>query len=233
MIPREYPTVSGQPYFTFENKQYILQEWITGKSPTASSMENILRLGSLIGRFHKRSLGFSPPTGCRAMGALDWENEYQADKRRIDEWYKKHLRSESPKIKWIVRYCKRFGSRAEWAYKKLLAYPFYHQWKSYPDDQHYLCHGDYHPRNTMFHKNTPYLIDWEDIRHDFVSKDISRMHFMIMRKHKTFNASRFKSFLQAYQQENPLQSHELGLLYIDLAFPTCSNVFYVKACIKK
>lgn len=233
LIPREYLTVNGRPYFTFENKRYILQEWIKGKSPTVSSLENILKLGKLIGRFHHRSLGFSPPADCRAMGALDWENEYQADKRRIDQWYKKHLRSDSPKIKWIIRYCKRFSSRAEWAYQKLLANSFYHEWKSYPDEQHYLCHGDYHPRNTMFQKNTPYLIDWEDIRHDFVSKDISRMHFMIMRKHKTFCPSRFESFLQAYQQQNPLQSHELGLLYIDLSFPHMFERFLRKSLYKK
>ncbi|QDX94466.1 spore coat protein [Brevibacillus laterosporus] len=219
LIPREYPTVSGKPYFVFEKKSYILQEWIKGKSPTARSQQNILKLGSLIGRFHQRSLEFSPPVGCRAMGALDWENKYQADIKRIKQWYRRHHRSHSLKIKWIVRYCKRFIARAEWAYKTLLAYPFYHQWKSYPDNQHYLCHGDYHPRNTLLHKATHYLIDWEHVCHDFVSKDISRMHFMIMRKHKSFCKSRFKAFLQAYQQENPLQEQELGLLYIDLSFP--------------
>ncbi|WP_232697255.1 phosphotransferase [Brevibacillus daliensis] len=218
-IPLEHRTLKDKPFITYKKKRYVLQEYITGSSPSPLSTRSIKKIAETIGRFHHLSVGFQHEEAKEYAESKNWKREYKLDIRALQNWNSHHLHSTSKKMKIITKYLPRFINTGKFLQQQLLQDAYYLKWKTLPIDKKPLCHGDYHPLNVINSKKKYYLIDWEDVRHDYVSKDIGRMFFRIMESQKSFSKDIFESYLHAYQKENPLSSSQLKLLYLDLAFP--------------
>lgn len=219
LIPRTLPTKSASLYIMYAGHPYVITKWIKGKSPPPTSAARIKEVGRLLGHFHAQSVGFHSESGERYASATSWENEYTRDLNRMEIWAVKHA-NDTSSIKTFIKDQLDFFIRAGHAATRALQQsPCFQQWKKTSLSNQYLCHGDFHTANIISNKHGSYLIDWEDVRYDFPSKDLARFLQFIMMHDGGFSSHSWRQLLRAYQSKNRLSKQEKQLLYIDLSFP--------------
>lgn len=220
-IPEVLSTSEGQLLVPWNDRPFVLQTWIDGKPYKLETNRQLQKIAALLGHMHFSSRGFQPvsPAALQYHGARTWETEYQADNSSIRQWQKTNQSTDQPKRKAILSHLPFFLEMGKKAYHLLSQSPYFKQWRDQPLPAHYLCHGDFHMKNIIHYNGILSIIDWEDVRFDFPSKDITRLLNEVLRFDKVWSLKRFDVLLSAYQKENPLSREELGLLYIDLAFP--------------
>lgn len=218
-IPATLPTISGSDYVMWRGFPLVLQRYIDAKAYFLSSNSNLARVAGLLGRMHAESVGFAPPSGETYNGARSWEQEYREDLAAIRRWQRRHQHSANPKIRAILRAIPFFLRAGELAQMRMNASPFFAEWKKRPVTQHGLVHGDFHMGNVLRGRGALTVIDWEDVRFDFPSKDLTRLFFVLMRRDGGWKLKRIRTLLASYLQKHPLKKEEKALLYQDLAFP--------------
>ncbi|MET3291265.1 UNVERIFIED_CONTAM: CotS family spore coat protein [Brevibacillus sp. OAP136] len=219
LIPRTLPTKSGRLYVMHAGYPYVITKWVEGESPPPNSSTRIKKAGRLLGRFHAKSRGFVFESGDRYARASSWEQEYASDLDRMEEWAITHADGSSTIENVIKKRLDFFLQAGRQAKKALDQSRFFQRWKKSALFSQYLCHGDFHTANIVSNKDGTYLIDWEDVRYDFPSKDLARFLHFIMRHDGRFSSRSWKQLLRAYQAKNRLSKQEKKLLYIDLSFP--------------
>lgn len=218
-IPEVIPTKRGTPYFLWKQSLYILQRFCPGKPANLRSPKGVKQAGKLLGNMHRVSLGFRSSHRALYVGARDWIQEYEDDLLSIKNWKKRNSSNRTPKIKAIFSYIRFFLSSGKTACDLLHRNSFYLKWKGLPAYEHFLCHGDFHPRNFLVDRSATTIIDWEDVRYDFPSKDMSRLVDNIIELDSKWSKTKFSMLLSAYLIENPLTDQQKSLLFLDMAFP--------------
>ncbi len=218
-IPRIEPTLQGNSSFYWNGRLFYLQEETPGKLYGLSRPNNIKKIGALLGQFHSSSVGFRSSSGKLFNGSLSWEQEYEADLLSMENWQKQHAHKRQQKIKLIQKHLP-FFLRAGHEMQKLMQHSSYFQrWKGQPEHLHKLCHGDFHMGNILKDGKKLHVIDWEDVRYDHPSKDLTRLLYVLMRKHGKWDKEQWQLLMNAYFKQNPMGKAEKNLLYQDLAFP--------------
>lgn len=225
LVPKTKQTKDHKRYIIWRGFPFLLQEWAPGPMLALNSPHRIKRTGATLGRIHAASIGFSSPTGEEYNGALIWEEEYDSDFAHIQLWRKQHARSTDPKHVIISQHLPFFLIAGKIAIDSLRNSSYFSRWKKMPCNRHFLCHGDFNNGNLLSEKQKITVIDWEDVRYDFPSKDISRILSLMMRKNKRWKPSSFTHLMSGYLQENPLSRRQRHLLYVDLAFPHIAERF--------
>jgi len=218
-IPETLSTKTNKHYTMVNGYPYALQKWVPGRPSSVATLSGIKLLGALLGKMHKASVGYQSQHSSLYAGYKLWTAEYKKDLRSIDSWRKKHKDSQDPKIKSILKYTAYFKKAGKKALQSLLSNDYFLQWKEASPSTHYLCHGDFHTGNVLISQSNCTIIDWEDVRYDFPSKDIARLLFVSMRSHRRWSRQLWNALFTTYLQENPLSRNEKNLLYIDLTFP--------------
>ncbi|MFF0827066.1 phosphotransferase [Brevibacillus sp. NPDC003359] len=219
LIPDVQRTKNNKRYIPHKEKLFVLHQRLSWPNIAYNSPIRMERVGSVLGKFHASSLGFSSKHGSLYNGAVKWSEEYKTDLAALDKWAFRHAGKKNHKYAAIREYIPFFKQAGMTAKEHLLASPYYSKWKKEPLTNHFLCHGDFNNGNLLVSNQRIAIIDWEDVRYDFPSKDIARVLSLAMRKKDLWNADLFSHILSGYLQENPLSIEQLHLLFVDLAFP--------------
>lgn len=219
LIPNIQRTKSSKRYIMWKDNPFVLHQWLSWRKVAYSSPVRLAQIGALLGQFHKRSLGFTSRHGELYNGAKKWTEEYKADLTSLEKWELRNRDKKQPNFSAIFEYLPYFRQAAQTAHEHLKSSAYFAKWKKAPLKRHFLCHGDFNNGNLLTRNKQIAIIDWEDVRYDFPSKDISRVLSLAMRKHGSWNEQLFVYLLRSYLQENPLSADQLHLLFVDLAFP--------------
>ncbi|MFY0543469.1 CotS family spore coat protein [Brevibacillus sp. H7] len=233
LIPKTKRTKRKSPYMKWEGHPFVLQKWVPGTPCSLVSPEGIELAASCLGTIHAASLGFTCKSGDLSNGAKKWHHQYDEGLGALKRWYSSHKRSKDPKIQYICDHIPFFLTAGKKAQKKLAHSKYYAKLKRYPLHRHYLCHGDYHPKNLIVNGGHISVIDWEKVRYDYPSKDIIRLLSMIMKRQREWSEPMFAVLLKAYLRANPLTRKQMHLLYLDLAFPHNFGSFLRYRCYKR
>ncbi|MED4751311.1 phosphotransferase [Brevibacillus choshinensis] len=224
-IPKTRKTKSNSRFIYWKGSPFIIQEWAPGPMLALNTPFRIKRTGATLGKIHAASVGFITSASEDYNAAITWEEEYEQDFATIQRWKNKHEQSEDPKHVIITTHLPFFLIAGKIASESLQNSSYYKRWKELPCSRHFLCHGDFNNGNLLSVKQKITVIDWEDVRYDFPSKDISRILSLMMRKHRKWNSRSFQHLLTGYLQENPLSRRQRHLMYVDLAFPHITERF--------
>ncbi|NGQ94805.1 phosphotransferase [Brevibacillus sp. SYP-B805] len=218
-IPPVEKTKENQAYIMWNHSPLLLQHGVPGRPPVLRTPYSIRQIGSLLGRLHAASIGFRSTSGKTYNGALTWEQEYAADLARLKSWLADHEGVNLPKIRLIRRHLPFFLRAGRQVHRCLQQSAYFRMWKAQPEYLHPLCHGDFHTGNLLRCGSTLTVIDWEDVRYDFPSKDLSRLLYVLMRRDRCWRPDRWALLINAYRKQHPLDKQAMTMLYQDLAFP--------------
>jgi CotS family spore coat protein len=218
-IPLVEKTKEKKAYIMWNDSPLLLQRYVPGRPPVLHSPNSIRQIGALLGRLHAASIGFRSTSGKTYNGALTWEQEYADDLARIKSWQEEHAGVNLPKIRLIRRHLPFFLRAGQQVQQCLKQSAYFRSWKAQPEYLHPLCHGDFHTGNVIRRSSTLTVIDWEDVRYDFPSKDLSRLLFALMRRDRCWRPDRWALLINAYRKQHPLVKQAMTMLYQDLAFP--------------
>lgn len=224
-IPKTKKTKNNKRFVYWNGSPFIIQDWAPGPMLALNSPFRINKTGATLGRIHAASVGFSTHASEQYNAAGTWEEEYKQDFATIQKWKVKHEQSKDPKHLIINAHLPFFLIAGKIAQESLRNSSYFQRWKELPCSRHFLCHGDFNNGNLLSVKQKMIVIDWEDVRYDFPSKDISRVLSLLMRKHGKWSLRNFQHLLTGYLQENPLSRKQRHLLYVDLAFPHITERF--------
>lgn len=216
-LARPLPTKSGQLIFTLHGVPYVLYEYIKGKPHSLKNSKRLIEAVKVIAYFHRRSRGLTYPADLEIYSHLNWLKEYEKRLKNMKKWAEKHRHSSDKKKQLILRYLPFFHKMGEKA-RNLLKQSSYSSLAATPYEQQSLVHGDFHQVNLIRQGDKLVLIDFEDVRYDFPSKDLLRILSMYTRHH-SLKRSTLKQMFKAYEQINPLSKDAKQVLLIDLMFP--------------
>ncbi|MNE31299.1 Spore coat protein I [compost metagenome] len=214
-----YPTLSGEPYLDWDGDLFVLQEKIEGASNSPSNLDEISSKASLLGTMHHASLGFYSHLGPDFSEEHDWERHYIRKIRDIIEWKDRFSKSRSTKKKLILSDIDSYLMAATRALKLIQVQAQFQRWKDSPPYEHYISHGDFHSENILYTEDRLYIIDWEFVRYNYPSKDISRLLNSVLKHSESWDSISFQNLIHHYIKYNPLNDWQLQLLYLDLSFP--------------
>jgi len=218
-IPSTRRTLQHERFIQWKGHPFVLQQQVAGKLHDLSTAKGVRMAAACLGKMHAASLGFECQSSPLYNGAVSWDREYQTDLLSLRNWMHIHANTKRRKLSLILRSLPYFYSAGKTVQAHAKQSAYFAEWKKLPPSRHFLCHGDFHPGNLIVHRGKMTVIDWEDVRHDFPSKDITRLLFTTMRRQKTWSARAFSVLLRSYLRHNPLTSEQLQLLFQDLAFP--------------
>lgn len=218
-IPETKRTLTHARFMEWQGYPFVIQKKAPGKLHSLATRKGVKLAASCLGKIHAASVGFECQTSHSYNGANAWENEYETDLLSLHNWRLAHAAARQKKLKLIVEAIPFFYSAGRTAQEHARQSAYFAHWKKLPPRQHFLCHGDFHPGNLLVKNRKLVVIDWEDVRYDFPSKDIARLLSSAMRRQKKWSTKTFTSLLQSYLRHNPLTAEQLRLLYQDLAFP--------------
>ncbi len=224
-IPKTKKTKDNKRFIYWKGTPFIIQEWARGPMLALNAPFRIKRVGATLGKIHAASVGFKTASSEQFNAAPTWEEEYEQDFASLLRWRQMHEDTSDPKLRIIYQHLPFFLIAGKIALDSLQASTYFKKWKELPCSKHFLCHGDFNNGNLLSDKQKITVIDWEDVRYDFPSKDISRILSLLMRKNKRWSPKNFHYLLSGYLNENSLSRSQRHLLYIDLAFPHIAERF--------
>ena len=216
-LARPISTLSKHPFILYNETPYVLYEWIKGKTGQLRDRSDLVALTQVMARLHRRSARVVYPDDIVPYEHVRWEKEYRDRIDSLKSWAQSHQTPSSPKESLILRYLPFFEHVAEVALEQLLASDY----DSYMNGQvaaKCLIHGDFHQKNLIKHKGEWVLIDFEDVRYDFPSKDLLRLYSMYTRFHP-FDTKTFNSMMETYFRHHPLPAGAKRLMLTDFLFP--------------
>lgn len=218
-IPEVLLTKHRERYLTWNKNLLILQRKVSGSMLALSTPSRLEATGATLGKIHAASVGFTSKNGDQFNGAKKWETEYEQDLAAMDAWNSQHSEKKELKTSLIVDSLPPFYGAGILAKQGLEQSSYFATWKKQPIRRHFLCHGDFNNGNLLIKNTKITVVDWEDVRYDFPSKDIMRVLYLLMRKKGKWSHQNFSHLMTGYLRENPLSRKQLHLLFVDLAFP--------------
>lgn len=208
---------NGQLTFNHRGHPFVLYRWIDGKPLSISKEKYLLRLIKTMATFHYHSSNLPFPKGVRIYGHQNWLTEYEQRIHNMKKFLKKNKDSNHQIKRYIsqnIPFFKETGKNA----LHLLKMSHYLTLKNAPYQEQTLVHGDFHQNNILVQGNKRVIIDFEDVRYDFPSKDILRLFSMYCRN-RPFRIETFERMMKTYEKHHPLRMAIKEIVYIDLLFP--------------
>jgi CotS family spore coat protein len=209
----------GLPFFEYDNKNYILTPWYTGKIPNFNSGEDLRKVALLYGKLHRHSTLIKQP-GSNLKQLSKPLNQVILEKLNYLKETQKQLLNNSANLnridRAILKWSYFFIDRAE------VCWDYIHNnidrtWYNETSSQGF-CHQDPAPGNIIVYKNKWILIDFELASNEYFITELSTL----MRRALQFNdwnPQIYELILAAYQTERQLNLQEIKLLIALLAFP--------------
>lgn len=211
------PSRENRFFFEYKGAPFVIYEWVQGKNQRLKNRQDLQSVAKTLGHFHRSSIGLIYPKDTKIYSHTDWIKDYKQRLKVIKSWKEKYKRNPDPKYRVIVEHISFFDKMGKLALKKLKA-SSYQKLVSEPFRKQSLVHGDFHQRNIIVRGKEKFLIDFEDVRYDFPSKDLQRIFEMHLRSHQ-FNKKDFRGMLKKYEEANPLPKKVKKVVLIDFLFP--------------
>lgn len=211
------PTLNGDLYMIFNRVPYVLYQWIEGKGSRLHDQNDLESIVQVMGQLHYASRELDYPSDVKIYDHLHWKKEYKQRLKSLEVWFSKHKESKSEKDVIINNNLSFFYKMGKKALKELQKSRYQYYMKDLVSAKS-LVHGDLHHKNLICKENVLTLIDFEDIRYDFPSKDLLRIYSMYTKKNR-FKKKTFRNIMKIYNDNNPLSPEVKNIVTIDLLFP--------------
>ncbi len=217
MLACPVKTCKNQFFFMHRGHPYVLYPWIPGEPLSLHEEKHLLQLTETMARFHILSADLTFPSNVNIYSHRDWVEEYQLRIHTMKTFRKKNKHAKNKIKRYIsekIPYFIGIGTEA----LRLLKMSHYPLKRNEPFRKQTLVHGDFHHNNVLVNGNEEVIIDFEDVRYDFPSKDILRLFSMYCMKN-AFNHETFERMMKTYEKVHRLQLKTKEVVYIDLLFP--------------
>ncbi|RCX12528.1 spore coat-associated protein S [Anaerobacterium chartisolvens] len=235
-IPAVIKTVDARPYVNIDGSCYTLSQAIEGRNPSYSIPQQLKAVVKELAKFHKASIGFSPPSCCKPKMHLGtWIEDYGRQLEDMGSFYKTKLlsgpRDESGSF--IADEFPSFSFRAERSINGLKGSE-YRDWTEKTRSLGGLCHQDFAAGNLFLSgSGKVYVIDTDSITMDIPARDIRKLLNKVMKKKGKWDASLTADILRYYQSENPLTLSQWQVVKLDIMFPHLFLGAMNKYCYKR
>lgn len=222
LVPAYIHTLTGDPYFTYNNQIYFLTEWIRGREANLSNLVDLELAMITLAKMHKAALGFKPSKSIRLKSRQGkWVKRYR--KRMEDlQAYKAMVELKLEKTTFDRYFLKHVDSRIKECEEaaRLLEEANYEEQAKLSKKAGGFCHNDYVYHNVMINDAEPqaYIIDFDYCRHDIRVYDLARAIRRIV-KDKEHGDDILDVVLTAYNSVYPLEKEEYRILAAFLQFP--------------
>jgi CotS family spore coat protein len=222
-FPKMYPiipTINGNTYICAAGKAFSLFDWIEGRQCDFTNSNELSASSKILAEFHQYSEGFIPPPQSNMRDQIGkclqhFEERYQQlldfatiARHSPDDCFAQHFLANLPF----------FLPLAQRAIFKL-RHSAYGQLVNLARTRQTFCHGDPAARNFILTpQNQIFLIDFDSCRLDLPVMDLIKFTRRVLKKHH-WSYPLAKFLIDAYQQVQPLNSHELEVMKAVFYFP--------------
>ncbi|MBA1336620.1 MAG: hypothetical protein HPY66_3055 [Firmicutes bacterium] len=221
-IPQIIRTVDGGNYAYSGNNCYILSEAVYGKNPDYSNPGELKRTAQEMARFHKSSIGFTPPADCKPRVHLGkWPEKYRADVDKLKNFYAaegsqpQHSAFGSIILKEFPHFLKRIENSIDG-----LEGSCYSSWVNSCIDTGCLCHQDFAAGNLVLTESGEFFVlDTDSVTMDIPIRDVRKLLLKIMKKRGGWDVGLARDILAWYQEKNPLDLCQWQVLKWELLYP--------------
>ncbi|WP_134699023.1 CotS family spore coat protein [Ammoniphilus sp. YIM 78166] len=211
------PTKNEELYFQYKGYPYVLYPWIEGDRHPLNTRSDLRSIIEVLANMHRASYGLHFPSRVKIYRNVDWKKEYRMKRKQMKTFFQQNKNAKDPKKREFAKYVPFFLKLS----KKSLRYlkkSSYTDLASRSYKKRSLIHGDAHQGNILSDNRRINIIDFEDVRFDFPSRDINRLFAKYTRRHD-FTREIFDNMMQTYLETNPLSADERKVVMIDLLFP--------------
>lgn len=217
-VDRYLCTLSGDPYFAFDNCCYAVVDMIKGKESSFDDDNDLMRSASLLAGLHKASAGYLAPAGCKVKNELGKMPVYF--RKRLDDirkMIKKAKKKNSLFDQLFLKYVDYFYEAGETAYNDLLASSYWKLVDKFSAEKGF-CHHDYNHHNIYFSGESATVANFEYCCHELRVYDIANLIRRKMRK-CDWSFSKAEMIINSYNTIVNVDKDEMEVLRSILLFP--------------
>lgn len=222
LFPEIVSTKLGRDYTEVNGACYLLNQFISGSTPSYDAAGDLKQIMQTLGKFHLASKGYKSSMESKEREHLGkWDVTYKNHLDGLHDFKKMAAKEGSSFSKLFSKHVDSFIEQGNKALK-IINGPAYSKWVEKTDKQKNLCHQDFAAGNLIKTKQGIYVLDTDSFTYDIPARDLRKIFNKVMKK-KGWSESTATRMLAAYHSQNPLSKDEYEVLYADLLFP---NLFY-------
>lgn len=228
-LDRYFFTIDGEPFFTYEQCNYILSALVEGRECNFENRNDVISASKTLALLHRASRGYVPPVGSHVQDELG----------KLPIYFGKRL-SEMKKLKGIAKKGKHkfdylFLKHVDYFYTlgestlQELAASRYSAMVEQARRDGIFCHHDYTHSSILINDDKTSIIHFDFCCFELKAYDIVNLIRRKMRKCE-WDIREAEMILNSYRIEEPLSRDDLTVIRLMLSFPQkfwrISNRFY-------
>lgn len=217
-IDRYLCTLSGEPYFIYDNNNYTLTDYIEGHECSFDNDDDVQKAASLLAFIHKASRGYIPVAGCKVQDDLGKLPNYF--NKRLEDIKKHKKQAKKGKSKFdhlFLEYVDYFNSLGENAVNEL-AKSNYSRLVGGTREEGLFCHHDYTHDNIISCDNKLSIINFDYCCFELKVYDIANFIRRKMRK-CNWDIEKAEMIIDGYCSVEPISKEEFIVMKLILQFP--------------
>jgi CotS family spore coat protein len=217
-VDRYLCTLSGEPYFNFDNGCYTLVDFIDGRECNFDNDLDVKRAAVALAEMHKASRGYLAPAGCKVQDDLGKLPGYFS--KRLDDIRKMKKQGKRGKGRFdqlFLEYVDYFFDMGENAAQELNS-SGYARLVEITREEGIFCHHDYTHHNIIMEDEKVSLVNFDYCCFELKIYDIANFIRRKMRKCE-WDISKTELIIDSYNSVEPLSADEMAVMKIILKFP--------------
>lgn len=211
-------TLSGEPYFIFENGCYTLTDYIEGHESSFDNDSDVREAAITLANLHKASRGYIAPEGCKVQDDLGklpgFFNKRLEDIKKMKKQAKKGKgRFDQLFLEYVSHFCEIGESAAA-----ELASSSYEKLVETARTERLFCHHDYTHHNIIMDGMKTTVINFDYCCYELKVYDIANFIRRKMRKCE-WDITKTELIINSYIGIEPLSREEMTVMKIILQFP--------------
>lgn len=217
-VDRFLCTLSGDPYFIYNNSCYTLVDFIDGRESSFDNDNDVKIAAKVLARMHRASRGFLVTEGCKVQDELGKMPCYF--EKRLEDIKKMRKQARKGKTRFdemFLQYSNYFikvGART----LEELALSDYASLVEKTRKEALFCHHDYTHHNIIMGGENVIVTNFDYCCYELRVYDIANFIRRKMRK-CDWDISKTELILECYNSVEPLSREELSVMGIILQFP--------------
>lgn len=217
-VDRFLCTLSGEPYFIYNNSCYTLVDFIDGRESSFDNDNDVKIAAKVLAQMHRASRGYLAPEGCKVQDELGkmpcyFEKRLEDIKKMRKQARKGKTRFDEMFLQYSDYYIK-VGART----LEEVALSNYASLVEKTRKEALFCHHDYTHHNIIMGGNNVIVTNFDYCCYELRVYDIANFIRRKMRK-CDWDISKTELILQSYDEVEPLSREELTVMGIILQFP--------------
>ena len=217
-VDRYLCTLSGEPFFNFDNSCYTLIDFVDGRESSFDNDGDVQRAAISLAEMHRASRGYVAPAGCKVQNDLGKLPVYF--KKRLEDI--KKLKKQAKKgtgrfDQLFLQYADFFIDLGEKSIAELAA-SNYDRLAENTGKEGLFCHHDYTHHNIMMAAETTVIMNFDYCCHELKVYDIANFIRRKMRKCE-WDISKSEIIINSYNSREKLDENDLDVMRIILQFP--------------